>query len=192
MSVSVVSGTKELLGFTGEGSVVDLHLGDLVQDEIGGDEIALVDVDDVAWHQKGGLDLFKLAIAHNHAHLGDEVLEIVHQVGSLGGLGVGEASGDEHDECEHASQVQIGLVLLGLLDGVSDEAKGATEPQKQREETSLLLQEHNVSWSLLLVGKAVGATNFEEGVGGIGGQAVLDAGLELFLETLAVPHVVLL
>jgi hypothetical protein len=41
------------------------------------------------------------------------------------------------------------------LDNETNEAKGGTEPKKEGEETNHLLQEHDVPWDDIFLGKSV-------------------------------------
>jgi len=190
--VGRVSQTEELFGLTGEGSVVDLHLVGLEKDEIGGDEVTTLDLNDIAGHDFGSSNYASLAVTENLASLGDEVGEILHERGSLGGLSVGEDAGKEHDDGKDNTEVKVRLISLVLLDGEGDEAKEGSEPKEEGEETSLLLKEKDDLGSLLLVGELVRAFDLVKVGGSGGGETRVVAGLEFFLKTLSIPHVVLL
>jgi len=149
--VLLVRPTKQLFGLTSEGSVVDLHLVGFEEDQVGGDLVTTLELNDIAWHKSSRLFLGEFAITFDLADLWDEVLEVFHEGGSLGRLRVGEDAGDEHDDGEHDTKVKVGLISLVLLDTVGDETEGCTEPEEQREEAGLLLQEKNVAGSLILL-----------------------------------------
>ena len=82
---------------------------------------------------------------------------------------VREYTGDEHDGGKYDSEIEVGfvkvtsLLLLFLEDSqtVGNKAKAGTDPKEQREETSLLMEEHNVPWGLSFLGKSVISINFE-------------------------------
>ena len=126
------------------------------------------------------------------ASLGDEVGEILHERGSLGGLSVGEDAGKEHDDGKDNTEVKVRLISLVLLDGEGDEAKESSEPKEEGEETSLLLKEKDDLGSLLLVGERVGMRTIQEFFSSDSGETPFEGGLEFFFESLLGPHLVFL
>jgi len=190
--VLVLEVTEEVLGLTSEGGVVDLHLVDLEEDKIGGDVVTTLDLDEITLDELTGGEGAPLSVSADFGGLGDEVLEIIHEGGSLGGLHVGEDTGEEHDDSEHDTEVQVSLVFLVFLDGVSNETEEGTEPEEEREETSLLFEEDAIPWLGFLLGEGV-FTILSEGLGGhSSGQTLGLIGLELLAELLSGPHMVVL
>lgn len=139
--MSLVGLLKDLLSLAGQGRVVDLKFVALVQDDISGDAVSTLKLNNVTGHKFVSFSGFPDAVTADLTFLGDEVLEVIHEGGSLGGLRVGEDAGDEHDDSEHDAQVEVGLVGLVLLEPVGDKAEDGTEPEEEGEKAGLLLEE---------------------------------------------------
>jgi hypothetical protein len=141
--------------FTSQRGVVDFHLVTLENDYIAWDILTSLDLDDVTWNNHLGINLLWLSVPDNECYWWDEVLELSHHFSGFGGLHVREDTSQEDDGTKHNTQVQVGLILLVLLDTETDEAKEASCPKKKGEETGQLMQEDNVPWSTFLLLKSV-------------------------------------
>ena len=80
--------TKQLLGLTSQRGVIHLHFIAREEDEISRDLVTTLHLDDIARHERSGLNLLLLPITDDLADLRDEVLEVVHERGGLGRLRV--------------------------------------------------------------------------------------------------------
>jgi len=178
-----VHNAEEIVRLSGERSVVDFHFSGGEQDDIGGDVVSSLELDEITDSDVLGSNSLVLAVSDDISHLGDESLEIVHERLSGRRLVEGEASGDEHDEAEHDTQVQVGLILLlVLLNSESEETEESSEPQKQGEDTGHLSDEQAVPWDGSLVGQFVGSVLFErrkslglsESLLGVGAQIIAE------------------
>ena len=184
--------TEELLGLTGQRGVVDLHLVRFEQDGVSGDLEAALDLDNIARDKLTSLNVSPSATALDSGLGRDHVLKIVHERGGLGRLRVREHTGDEHDNGEHNTKVKIGLIGLIFLDTESNETEDGTEPKKEREEASLLLQEEDARVDLVLLGKLVLTVSCPFlGVLFIG-ETMLERSVELLLELFSAPEVIFL
>ena len=113
---------------------------------------------------------------------------------------VREYTGDEHDGGKYDSEIKVrfvkvtGLLLLFLEDSqtVGNKAKAGTDPKEQREETSLLMEEHNVPRGLSFFGKGVISVYFEGFSSLCIRETLFNRGVPLFLKLLEIPHVVFL
>jgi hypothetical protein len=103
----------------------------LDKDDIGGDVVTSLEVDDVTDGDALSSNGLIFSISDDISHLGDESLEIVHERFGGRGLCEGEASSYEHDEAEHNTQVEVRLIfLLVFLNGKTKEAEESSKPQK--------------------------------------------------------------
>ena len=113
---------------------------------------------------------------------------------------VREYTGDEHDGGKYDSEIKVrfvkvtSLLLLFLEDSqtVGNKAKAGTDPKEQREETSLLMEEHNVPRGLSFLGKGVISVYFEGFSSLCIRETLVNRGVPLFLKLLEIPHVVFL
>lgn len=73
---------------TGEGSVVNLHLVRSNDDEITWDVLTTLNLDKISWNDVLGINLLLLTVSDNVGGWWDEVLELGHHLGRLGGLSI--------------------------------------------------------------------------------------------------------
>lgn len=189
---------EDFFGLTGQGRVVHLKLVALVQDHISRDTVTALKLNDVTGHKVDCFSGLPDAVTADLTFLGDEVFEVIHEGGSLGGLRVGEDASDEHDDSEDDAQVEVRLVSLVLLDTVGDETEDGTEPEEEGEEAGLLLQEEDPAWGLASLSQLVETLLAEDVVSldraqtTFAGLGVILLGLEFLLEVLDRPHVLFL
>jgi len=100
-------GHEDFNRLTSKGSIVDLHLVGLEDDEIARDVLTTLNADDIAGDHVLGGALSLLSISDDVTLGRDEVLELSHHFGGLGGLLIGENRGNEHDGSEHNTEVEV-------------------------------------------------------------------------------------
>jgi hypothetical protein len=150
-----LGGHEDLNGLTSEGSVVDFHLIGFEDNEIAGDVLTTLDLNDISGNHFFGGDTSLLAIS-DYVTLGrNEVLELGHHFGGLGSLLIRENGGNEHDRSEHNTKIKVRSVSLIFLDSVSDDTEDCTGFEEEGEETSELMQEEAVPRDLLFLGKFI-------------------------------------
>jgi hypothetical protein len=152
---------ENLKGLTSEGSVIDLHLVGLEDDDIARDVLATLELDEVTRHHVSSLNLSGSAVSNDRTHGRDEVLELSHHLSGLGGLHVGEDTSGKGDTGEYTTQEEVILGGLVFLDSIGNETEDGTEPQKEREETSQLLGEEAVPRKLFLFLELIEAIRFK-------------------------------
>lgn len=80
--------TKKLLGFTSQGSVVDLHLVGFEEDSISGDLEAALNLDDVTRDELFSLKIYPFSVTLDSSLRRDHILEFFHERISFRRLGV--------------------------------------------------------------------------------------------------------
>lgn len=132
------------LGFSSQGGVVDLQLHCLANSHVRRHSVSKLNLNDITEGELVGLDGDLFAVTKAEGILGNEILERLHDLGRLALLVVREDSGDNDDHSENDSKIKIviwGLFVGPGLNGVSDEAKNGSKPEKESKASKEVLAE---------------------------------------------------
>jgi len=130
--VRVLVGSALWFGLSGKRRVVDFHSGRLDDSDVGGDSVTTFDGNDISNDEVLGVDALGDASSGDAGHIGNQVLERVHNVASFSLLKVRENTGDDDDGGQYDTQVEIifhGVGIAARLYRVGDEAQNGTNPE---------------------------------------------------------------
>jgi hypothetical protein len=105
------------------GKRYDFHLITPVDDNVARNVLSGFDLDNITWDNPLSINLLGVTVSNDESNWWNEVLELSHHFGGFGGLHVGEDTGQECDNSQHDTQVQVRQIFLVLLDTETDEAE---------------------------------------------------------------------